>query len=72
MLNDILELEGIKKLSKNEQKAVNGGRTTCSAPRFSHIDEGANGGAGGAVFTQECTRRFLGIVTGRFTNTFVQ
>lgn len=30
MLQSILKLEGTRKLTKNEQKAINGGRQPCS------------------------------------------
>lgn len=69
MLENILELEGAQKLSKNEQKSVHGGRVRCGDPVFSHIEppgEGAiNGGQGGMVFKQVCRQYFLGMPLGK-------
>lgn len=71
MLENILNLEGIHVLNKDQQANVSGGKITCSAPSFSHFDLDANGGQGGAVYTQECERSFLSVKTGSFTHSFV-
>ncbi|WP_189337072.1 hypothetical protein [Flavobacterium laiguense] len=40
MLKNILNLEGAQKLTKNEQKSINGGRPYCSSPDICGIAGG--------------------------------
>jgi len=67
MLENILELEGAQKLSKNEQKSVQGGKIVCDDPVPGGWDAGANGGQ---VWTRNCKQKFLGITIRNFKNVF--
>jgi len=71
MLKDVLSIEGVSQLNKGEQATIKGGGVSCGSPSFSHFDLEANGGQGGAVYTQQCTRtNFFGRTT-TFTHSFI-
>ena len=73
MVNAILELEGVKKLSKNEQKSINGGRR-CTQDDADPVvlyspdtTAGPNAGEPKAVAitcSYTCRNTFLGIGVG--------
>jgi len=71
MLKNVLSIKGATQINKSEQANIKGGGVSCGSPVFSHYDDNANGGDGGAVYTQQCSRTFLGFTTATWTHSFV-